>query len=157
MSATALDANDILLEPRRARGITFRSILIGTIAALLVCGLTPYNDYVLSDTDLTAGFMPLGAILVEFLLIVAINAPLHKWAPRFALRGGELAVIVLMTLVASGVPSWGLMRFFIPTPVAPFHVGASDEAFWKPFAAMDLPKYLFPVPDVADGRHSSVV
>ena len=68
MSATALDANDILLEPRRARGITFRSILIGTIAALLVCGLTPYNDYVLSDTPLTAGFMPLGAVLIEFLL-----------------------------------------------------------------------------------------
>ena len=43
-----------------------------------------------------------------------------------------------MTLVASGLPSWGLMKFLIPTPVAPFHVGASEEAFWKPFAAMNL-------------------
>src|SRR5438876_6508982 len=156
MSADLLDERDVQLTPRPSRSITVRSILVGTIAALLVCGLTPYNDYVLSDTDLTAGFMPLGAILIEFLLIVAINAPLHKWAPRFALRGGELAVIVLMTLVASGVPSWGLMRFFIPTPVAPFHVGASDEAFWKPFAAMNLPAYLFPVSDIAEGRDSPV-
>jgi len=74
---------------------------------MLVCAFTPYNDYVLSDTNLTAGFMPLGAVLIEFFLIVAINAPLHKWAPRFALGGPELAVIVLMTLVASGLPSWG--------------------------------------------------
>jgi len=41
--------------------------------------------------------------------------------------------------------------------VAPFHVGASEEAFWEPFVAMNLPRYLFPVPDVGDGRTNPVV
>src|SRR5438552_8927372 len=105
----ALPGQGDVLSTSRSRSVTPRSILLGTLAAVLVCGLMPYNDYVLSDTSLTAGFLPLGAVLIEFLLIVAINAPLHKFAPRRALAGGELAVIVLMTLIASRVPNWGLM------------------------------------------------
>src|SRR5262245_13208410 len=158
MPATLLDDRDVShIAPPRSGSITPRSLLIGTIAALLICGLTPFNDYVLSDTNLTAGFMPLGAILIEFFLIVGINAPLHKLAPRWALSGGELAVIVLMTLVSCGIPSWGLMKFFIPTTVAPFHIGASDDAFWKPFVEMGLPAWLFPVPSISEGRTSPIV
>ena len=64
---------------------------------------------------------------------LCINGSLHRWFPRRALRSGELAVIVLMTLVACSLPNWGLMRFFIPTPVAPFHVGAGDRENVPPF------------------------
>ena len=49
---------------------------------------------------------PLAAVLIQFLLIVCINAPLHRWAPRYALRSGELAVILLMVLVACSIPNW---------------------------------------------------
>src|SRR5947209_18394549 len=110
-------------QPQSARAVTWRSVVTGTIGAILICGLTPYNDFVLSATSLSAGFLPLGAVLVMFFLIVAINAPLHRWRPRAALTTPELAVVTLMVLVASSIPNWGLMRFFIPTPVAPFRNG----------------------------------
>jgi hypothetical protein len=139
------------------RAVTWRSLLVGTAAVALVCGLTPYNDFVLSDTSLAAGFMPLAAVLILFVLVVGINAPLHRWAPRRALTTGELAVVVLMTLVACGLPNWGLMRFLVPQPVAPFHLGASDAQFWRAFTGLDLPAWLFPVPDVAEGRTSPIV
>jgi hypothetical protein len=137
-------------------GVTWRSILLGTISVIAVCGLTPLNDLTVNDTSLCAGYMPLAAVLILFLLVVGINAPLHRWFPRRALRSGELAVIVLMTLVACGLPNWGLMRFFVPSPIAPFHVGAGDQQFWRSFLGMDLPHWLFPVADVKGGRTSPI-
>src|SRR5581483_1303508 len=104
----------------------------------------------------SAGYLPLAAVLVLFILIVVINAPLHRWLPRHALSRGEMAVVMLMTLVSCSLPNWGLMRFFIPTPVEPFHLGAADPAFWKQFMAMDLPKWLFPVGNLREGRTSPV-
>jgi hypothetical protein len=145
---TSLDA------PRPA--VTWRSLLLGTIAVTLICGLTPLNDFILSDTSLVAGYMPLAAILILFVLVVGINAPLHRWAPGHALTSGELAVVVLLTLVACAIPNWGLMRFFAPTPVAPFHDGASDEQFWQAFLGLNLPHWLFPVSSVAAGRTDPV-
>src|SRR5690554_6054876 len=102
---------------RSGKSVTWRSLLLGTVGSILVCALVPYNDFVLTDISLAAGYLPLAAVVLEFLLIVGLNAPLHRWAPRHALREGELAVVLLMVLVACSLPNWGLMRFFIPTPV----------------------------------------
>src|SRR5690348_1034684 len=84
----------------KSRAVTWRSVLVGTVAAVLICGLAPYNDIVLSDTSLAAGFLPLGAVVLLFLLIVGVNAPLHRWRPGSALTTAELATVVLMVLVA---------------------------------------------------------
>lgn len=137
------------------RGVTWRSVLIGTLSAVAVCALVPYNDFVLSDTSLAAGYLPLAAVLIEFLLIVVINAPLYRWSRRHALNKRELAVIVMMLLVACSLPNWGLMKFFIPTPVAPFYLGTAEPQFWRAFMALDLPAWLFPVENVAEGRTST--
>jgi hypothetical protein len=134
------------------RGITFRSVVIGVLAVVAVCVVTPLNDFIFSDTSLAAGFVPLAGVLLAFFLVIAVNGPLHKWAPRHALAPGELAVVMLMTLVACSIPNWGLMRFLMPTPVAPFHLGAADDRFWTAFSGMQLPKWLFPVADPATGR-----
>src|SRR5437660_255705 len=84
----------------RPRSITWRSLLLGTLAAIGICTLVPYNDYALSDTRPIAGYLPQAAVLVLFLLVVVINAPLHRFAPGKALSSGEMAVVVLMTLLA---------------------------------------------------------
>jgi hypothetical protein len=88
--------------------------------------------------------------------IVGINGPLHRWFPRRALASGELAVILLMTLVACSLPNWGLVRLLIPMPIAPFHVGARDSTFWQTFQAMHLPTWLFPISDIPNGRSNTV-
>ena len=118
-----------LVQIQKTRGVTWRSVLLGTFVVIAICTLTPINDFTLSNTSLAAGFVPLAAVLVLFLLVVVINAPLHRFAPRHALSSGELAVVVLMSFIACGLSNWGLMRFFIPTPVAPFHLGATDETY----------------------------
>src|SRR3954462_14662461 len=153
---TSPESDVALIKQQQPRGVTWRSVFLGTIAVIAICTLTPINDFTLSNTSLSAGFMPLAAVLTLFIVVVGINAPLHRFAPRHALSSAELAVIVLMSFMACSLSNWGLMRFFIPTPVAPFHLGATEDAYWKTFVGMDLPKWLFPVPDVASGRTSGV-
>ncbi|MDB5326065.1 MAG: hypothetical protein JWM57_1634 [Phycisphaerales bacterium] len=127
-------------------GVTWRSVLLGTLAVILVCGLTPLNDFVLTDSSLCAGFLPLIAIVIEFLLIVVFNSFLHRFAGRHALGSRELAVIGMMTLAACSIPNWGLMRFFIPTPIAGAFLGSSDPGLWTTIQSMKLPAWLFPTP-----------
>lgn len=148
--------DSLLLNANPARSVTRKSVLAGTVCVALVCSLTPYNDFVFSDTSLSAGFLPLSAVLILFALVVVINAPLRRWAPTRAFESGELAIVLLMTLMACSVTNWGLIRFFIPTPVAPFHLGSSDEQFWRAFVKLDLPKWLFPVSSVEKGRTDPV-
>ena len=50
--------------PEQKKSVTWRSLLLGTLAALAVCALTPLNDLILSNTSLSAGFLPLGAVLI---------------------------------------------------------------------------------------------
>src|SRR5205085_353094 len=87
----------------------------------------------------------------------AINPLLYRFAPSHALNTRELAVILTMTLIACGVPSQGQMRSFIPTLVAPFFHGRSNQQFWNAFVGMKLPHWMFPVPSDLDGRSSSIV
>lgn len=135
----------------------WRGILVGAIGVVLICGLTPINDFAFSDTSLSAGYLPVGAVLVLFLLVVAINAPLHRFAPRQALTMRELGIVTLMLMIGSSFPNWGMMKFFIPTPVAPFHIGASDPEYWKAFKAIGLPDWLFPVPGIEQGIGDPIV
>ncbi|MGC4033163.1 MAG: hypothetical protein QM754_15800 [Tepidisphaeraceae bacterium] len=131
--------------------MTWRSILLGLVAAALVCGLTPLNDFVLTDTSLAAGFLPLIAVVLEILLIVVFNGVLHRFAGRHALRTSELAVVVMMTLIACSIPNWGMMRFFMPVPVSGAFLGSSDPPLWSVIQKMNLPAWLFPTPVDKDG------
>src|SRR2546423_5393932 len=153
MSVTTAE-EPALLRKTGSASVTWRSFLLGTIAVVSICSLTPINDFTFSNTSLTVGFIPLALVLVLFVLVVVINAPLHRWFPKHALNSGELAVVLLMSMMACSLSNWGLTRFFIPTPASPFHLGATDETYWKAFVGMDLPKWLFPVQDLKTGRTS---
>ena len=159
-STLRFSASDLPLTPAGVRpvtrAVTWRSLLIGTLSVIAICALVPYNDFVLSDTSLSAGYLPLAAILILFVLAIA-NAPLRRFAPQLALNGRELAVVTLMTLIGCALPNWGLARFWVPMPVAPFHIGSEDPQFWKAFQAMGLPHWLYPVHDMADARSDPIV
>src|SRR4051812_41373876 len=46
------------MTPQRA--ITWRSVLIGLAGVVLICALTPYNDYALNNTFLVGNNLPVG-------------------------------------------------------------------------------------------------
>mgnify|MGYP000141500594 FL=1 len=146
-----------LAAEERPRWITWRSILLGTLAAAGVCAIVPFNDYAVANTYMIGTFLPPVLVFSFFIVVVLVNAPLHRLAPRFALRGGELGVIMAMMLAACAIPSQGLMRSLLPTLIAPFFHGRNDVRFWEQFLKLDLPGWLYPVEDVRDGIHSQIV
>ena len=68
-------------------------VLVGLGLASAVCAIAPYNDYVVYNSFIVGNYLPVVVVLAFFLLVVVVNAPLHRWAPGRALTSGEMAVI----------------------------------------------------------------
>jgi hypothetical protein len=126
------------------RAITWRSVTLGLMGVVLICGITPYNDYALNNTFLIGNNLPLGAVMLLFLFAVLVNGPLSKWAPRYALSSAELAVAFSMTLISCGLPSSGLMRYLPPGLVMPFYQAGANGEFAAELDKMHLARWLFP-------------
>lgn len=126
--------------------ITLRSVLIGLLGVCFICGLAAYNDFAMENTFLIGNFLPIGLVLIVLTLVIGVNVPVLKLAPRFALKQNELAVIVLMVLVACAVPSSGLLRY-LPSSITGIYMGAAERrGDWGPAVdAAKVPEWLLPV------------
>ena len=113
----------------RRRPVTARAVAIGLLCAAGLCALTPYNDYKVAATYLAGNQFPIGAIFVLFLLVL-LNAPLHALRPKAAFSQGELLTVWTLILVASGIPSSGMMRYLIPHIVAPAYY-STEVNHWE--------------------------
>jgi hypothetical protein len=133
-----------VLSHRRRDPVSLRSILLGFIGVVLICALTPFNDYALNNTFLIGNNLPLAVVLLTFVFVVFINGPLNRFHPRFAFSGGEITVAFAMMLVASSLPSSGLMRYFPGSLVMPFYHARSHHEFAWAFFQLNLPTWLFP-------------
>ena len=148
---------DLPLQPQPTSAITIRSVSIGTLMVAIVCGITPYNDFVIANTMMVGFYLPVISVLLMVGLVVLINGPLHRYCPKHALRAGELGVILAMLLVSCGIAGSGMMRTLIPTLISPFNRGLQDPLFWKNFTNLQLPGWMFPVENIADGRSSPIM
>jgi hypothetical protein len=101
--------------------VSARAVALGIGCAALLCAVTPYNDYKVGATYLAGHQFPVGAIFVLFVLAALANPVLRAWRPRSAFAPGEMLTVWTLILVASGLPSSGLMRFLLPHIAAPTH------------------------------------
>jgi hypothetical protein len=121
--------------------VSLRAVLIGVVLAALLCAITPYNDYKIAATYLAGNQFPVGAIFVLLTLSGAVNPLLRRFAPRAAFGRGELLTIWTLILVASGLPSSGMMRFFLPHIAAPTYFSNSTND-WERRVWGGLPDWL---------------
>jgi hypothetical protein len=129
---------------KAASVVSLRAVLLGLTGVLFICGLTPYNDYVLDNTFLVGNFLPIGLVLFMLLLVLGVNALLHRLIPSRALRGGEMAVILGMTLISCTLPSSGLMRYLPATLVGVYQHAGIDGDYGRIFRELNLPDWMFP-------------
>ena len=66
---------------RAGQRVTPRAVLTGLACALLVCGVTPYNDYAVAATYLSGNFFPIGALAAVLLLVLVVNPVLIRLRP----------------------------------------------------------------------------
>lgn len=143
--ATAAAPSGLLNAPRASsRLVTPRSLLLGLVGVIFICGLTPYNDYVVSNTFVVGNFLPVGLLLFFLVFVFLVNGPLSKWFPRLALSGGELAVAMGMVLVSCSLPSSGLMRYLPTLLVNITYQGGLQASYGHLLDQMHLPAWMFP-------------
>jgi hypothetical protein len=130
--------------------VTWRSVLLGLLAILVICGLTPFNNYVMRNTDLVGNYLPAGLLTLLILFTMLVNAPLWRFAPRHALSSGELAVSLGMALVGCAFPSEGLMRYLPGHLVAYWRRASEDYEVARLMSMLGLPDWLFPSFGVSD-------
>ena len=125
--------------PRR---VTFRAVALGLACSAGLCAVTPYNDFKVAATYISGNQFPIGAIFVVMLLSGAINPLLRKigQAER-AWSQSEMLSVWAIILVAAGLPSSGMMRFFIPQIVA-VHYFSNDLNHWQNSVWGTQPGYL---------------
>ena len=117
--------------------MTIRAIILGLLAACLVCIGTIVNNHIIHQTHLVGNQIPIIVYGNLVLFIALINPLLWRLGPKAALSGKELAVVVAMALAACCVPQSGLMRTFTPALILPFQHERTDPG-WKSQGVVDL-------------------
>jgi len=116
--------------PQRRERITLAALVIGLVASAMLVAVTPINDFLLMGTYIAGNHFPIGAFAVLLVTTVLVNVILRKVAPRLALAPAQLIAIWALVAVPSGIPSSGLMRYFVPN-MAAFNYYASAENNWE--------------------------
>ena len=117
---------------RGEKGITWRSVSLGLLLAGGLAALTPYNDYVIGNTYIAGNHFPIGAVAV-LLLLSLINLITYRLRGRTLMSTRELAVIYIIIMVTSGIPSSGLLRYLVPMCTAGFYYASPGNQWPKLF------------------------
>lgn len=101
------------------RRVSGRAVVLGFVCSAALCAVTPYNDFKVAATYISGNQFPIGAIFVLMLLSGAVNPLLRKLKQaRHVWSQTEMLAVWAIILIAAGLPSSGMMRFFIPQIVA---------------------------------------
>jgi hypothetical protein len=113
-------------------GLTWRSLLLGFVLACGLAALTPYNDYVVGNTYIAGNHFPIGAVFV-LLVLSLLSLAVYRIRGRPLLHVRELAVIYIIIMVTSGIPSSGLLRYLVPVMTTPFYYASTGNQWAKLF------------------------
>ena len=121
--------------------LTRRSLVLGLGLVLLVSLGAPYSIWMVGASEITWSYFPIG-VGAPFVLLIACNAMLKRFASGRALARGELLTILIMGLVASGMPIFiaGYVLSIISKP----YYGATRENEWATFIQPHLPEWAVP-------------
>ena len=111
---------------------------------LAICIGGPCSLWVVGSTDITWSHFPNG-VGIPFLCLVAGNILIGWRWPGWVLSRAELITIVVMGLVATGIPIF-LVGYLLAIPTTP-HYFASAENQWGKHVIPYLPDWLLPSND----------
>jgi hypothetical protein len=140
-------ANEVTLttggEPESGQKIRLRAIVLGSIFALVICMITPFNNAYRQATPLGGGHFPLAPfyILVWLMILTALVRMLFRG--RKIISGKELLVSWALMVLLSGVAWTGLARTIFINLTAPFHF-ATVENRWSEVLHPLLPSSWYP-------------
>ena len=125
------------------RAFTFRAFLVGTSLAFFLSIASPYTALMMHTAGMSADFITAGAIFLFFLFVGGVNGLLGRIEVRWALDTSELTVVYSMMIVASAIPTWGLVANLLPIMTGAVYY-ATPENGWQEILLPHIPDWLVP-------------
>ncbi len=127
------------------RAVTGRAIVIGAVLAPFCCYWVAYTQIRANSTDLTMMSL-MAAAFFPLIVLLAINALLHRVRPQSVFGRGELLTIYAMLASTVGLAGGGFIPFLATTIPAPAHFQTPENhwnnwfQFLKPWATVSDPE-----------------
>ena len=124
--------------------MTFRAALLGIVVVMAIVMGAPYSIWMVRSSEITWSYFPTSAGFC-FVVILLANALVRWVRPAWTLRPAELAIIVIMGLAATGIPTFivGTLLAIISSP----YYGATPENDWAGNIHPYLPDWVVPRAD----------
>ena len=134
-------------EPR-IQGVTAKALGVGALLSLIIGAAVPYTNMIINGTLLAHNFSTPAALFLFFLLILGVNVLLRWVLPGYALRRAELAVVYIMAMLATSVPTVGFTENLLPI-ISGLYYYATPENNWAELIHPHVPYWLAPQDPVA--------
>ena len=122
--------------------VTFRAIMIAIVCIVVICAVSPYNNYLTGAAWISADQFSLGVIAILSIIVLIVNVLLKKLTPQRALTTGEIVTIWCMMAVIASFPASAFERYF-PGPLASLTYFATPENEWETLLQPHIPKWMF--------------
>ena len=121
--------------------ITLRGILVGSAMCLVIAIGVPYGGMVIRGTRLGLSSLTPAAFFLLFVLLVSVHLLLGSLRRRWAFQWGELLTIFFMMMVATAIPTRGVVGMFLPMVTGTYYY-ATPENEWAELIHPLLPRWL---------------
>jgi len=128
--------------------VTARAVALGAVLSVAINIACPYGVLALHNAGLTSDYITAGAVMIFLVLVGLVNPALKLTAralglPGLAFRSGELIVVYVMMILASAIPTWGLVTNLFHILTRPFYY-ATPENNWVDLVQPLIPSWLAP-------------
>jgi hypothetical protein len=101
--------------PEDTRAFTFRSVLLGLLAVVVICGYSYFNDFKMHQTLFIGNHLPLTIYAAFFAALIFVNPVLRRWGRSWVLIGllvaAGLALFGFLSLATGS--AWPLLFFVV--------------------------------------------
>lgn len=125
------------------RAFTVRAVSVGALFAFFLNIACPYTVLVMHTAGMAADFITAGAVFLFFVLVGGVNTVLKLIRRSWALSPPELIIVYIMMIVASAIPTWGLVANLLPIMTGAFYY-ATPENNWAQLIQPHIPDWLVP-------------
>jgi len=113
----------------RHSAITLRSFLVGCLMCMVIAIGIPYGSMVIQGTRLGLSSCTPAAFFLLFVLLASVHILLGLLKRQWAFQRGELVTIFIMMMVATAIPTRGVMGMLLPMITGTFYY-ATPENDW---------------------------
>jgi hypothetical protein len=124
-------------------GVTFRSVLTGTLMSLVIGAGVPYTNMIINGTVMAHNFSTPAALFVFFVFVILINVGLGLVRADWRLSRPELAVVYIMAMLATSIPTIGFTENLLPI-IAGLYYYATPENDWAELIHPHVPDWIAP-------------